>query len=181
MSKSTVRFSTFPRTAPPQDFVAGLVDLFRKHETAISTHALEKGLTSDEVLATISTDLAGLGFQVEKDKAKAQKIERPVFFGENGCATVNYQIDAYHPAWKCGLEVEAGRAWMGNAVYRDIIQASVMVGVEHLVLAVPNSYKFKSSGKTTISKDYDNTRDLADAIYGHSRVSLPYRLVLIGY
>jgi hypothetical protein len=70
---------------------------------------------------------------------------------------------------------------MGNAVYRDLIQASVMVGVEHLLLAVPNTYKFKSSGKTTISKDYENTRDLAEAIYGHSRVSLPYRLVVIGY
>jgi hypothetical protein len=60
---------------------------------------------------------------------------RPVFFGENGMPTLSYQIDAYHPEWRAGLEVEAGRAWMGNAIYRDLIQALVMVQVDHVVLA----------------------------------------------
>jgi hypothetical protein len=32
--------------------------------------------------------------------------------------------------------VEAGRAWMGNAIYRDLLQALVMVQVDHLILAV---------------------------------------------
>jgi hypothetical protein len=63
-----------------------------------------------------------------------------VFFGENGIPTLRYEIDAYHPEWKCGLEVEAGRGWMGNAVYRDLVQAAVMVGVEYLCLAVSNVY-----------------------------------------
>ena len=76
-----------------------------------------------------------------------QKIDRPVFFGENGIPALRYQIDAYHPVWKCGLEVEAGRAWMGNAIYRDLIQALVMVQVEHLVLAVSNVYRYQSGGK----------------------------------
>jgi hypothetical protein len=181
VAKSTIRFATFPRTIPPQDFLQEVVLLFKRHEATISTVSLDKGLTSDEVLAVMAHDFASLGFMVETSKAKVDKIERPVFFGENGSPTLNYQIDAYHPSWKCGLEIEAGRAWMGNAVYRDLIQASVMVGVEHLLLAVPNTYKFKSSGRTTISRDYENTRDLAEAIYGHSRVSLPYRLVVIGY
>ena len=122
-----------------------------------------------------------MGFEVEAGKRKDQKIERPVFYGENGNPILNYQIDAYHPEWRCGLEIEAGRAWMGNAVYRDLIQASVMVGVDFLCLAVPNAYKFNSSDKAVVSKDYENTRDLADAVYGHSRVKLPYRLVVIGY
>lgn len=181
MAKTSIRFATFPRTVPPQEFLHEVVALFKKHEQTISTVLLEKGLTSDEVLAVMAEDLASLGFLVETSKAKADKIERPVFFGENGNATLNYQIDAYHPVWKCGLEIEAGRAWMGNAVYRDLIQAAVMVGVDHLLLAVPNTYKFKSSGKTTISRDYENTRDLAEAVYGHSRVTLPYRLAVIGY
>jgi len=30
---------------------------------------------------------------------------------------------------------------MGNAIYRDLIQALVMVQVDHLVLAVSNIYK----------------------------------------
>ena len=28
---------------------------------------------------------------------REQKIERPVFFGENGVPALRYQIDAYHP------------------------------------------------------------------------------------
>lgn len=70
---------------------------------------------------------------------------------------------------------------MGNAVYRDLIQASVMVGVEHLCIAVPNAYKYRSGKRTAISHDYDNARDLAEAVYGHSRMRLPYRLIVIGY
>jgi hypothetical protein len=41
-----------------------------------------------------------------------------------------------------GLEVEGGRGWMGNAVYRDLVQGAVMVGVEHLCLAVSNVYRY---------------------------------------
>jgi len=104
-----------------------------------------------------------------------------VFFGEGGVPTVRYEIDAYNPEWRCGLEVEAGRAWMGNAVYRDLIQASVMVDVDFLCLAVSNTYKFKSGGRTNTSKDYDNTVSLADAIFGHSRLRLPYGLIVVGY
>ncbi len=70
---------------------------------------------------------------------------------------------------------------MGNAVYRDLIQASVMVQVKYLALAVPNAYKYKNAGKPTVSQDYDHARALADALYGHSRLRLPYDLVLIGY
>ncbi len=177
----TIRFTTCPRTEPPQELVPSLAAVFQSHETEISTELLNKGLTSDQVLAVLRNDLYNLGFEVEAGKLKAQKIERPVFFGENGIPTVRYQIDAYHPEWKCGLEIEAGRAWMGNAVYRDLIQASVMVQVEYLCLAVPISYKFKAIGRDSISHDYDNTMKLAEALYGHSRLSLPYRLIIIGY
>ena len=91
--------------------------------------------------AAVHSQLETHGFQVEKGKVREQKIERPVFFGENGVPALRCQIDAYHPGWRCGLEVEAGRAWMGNAIYRDLIQALVMVQVDHLVLAVSNIYK----------------------------------------
>jgi hypothetical protein len=95
----------------------------------IGSEGLAKGLTSDAALNLLQPQLEALGFQVEKGKLRGQKIERPVFFGENGVPTLRYQIDAYHPLWRCGLEVEAGRAWMGNAIYRDLIQALVMVQV----------------------------------------------------
>ncbi len=181
MKTSTIRFSTFPRTEPPPDFVEDLVSVFRYHEDEIATEINDKGLKSDEVLAVLGPDLAALGFQVEASKKKVDKLQRPVFFGENGTPTLRYEIDAYHPEWKCGLEVEAGRGWMGNAVYRDLVQAAVMVGVEHLCLAVSNVYRYRSLGRPATSRDYENTSLLAEAIYGHSRLCLPYNLVLIGY
>jgi hypothetical protein len=104
-----------------------------------------------------------------------------VFFGENGVPTLRYQIDAYHEEWRCGLEVEAGRAWMGNAIYRDLIQALVMVQVDHLCLAVSNQYRYKSGGREVISRDFDNAVAVASAIHGHSRLTLPYNLTVIGY
>lgn len=176
-----VRFSTFPQTAPPPAFTDSVITLFQHHAHEISTVALDKGLTSDEVLAALRPDLQALGFGVEGGKHKAEKIQRPVFFGENGTPTLRYEIDAYQPDWRCGMEVEAGRAWMGNAVYRDLIQASVMVNVDYLVLAVPIAYKYRSGGRRTISNDYVNTRDLARALYGHTRLTMPYSLVLVGY
>ncbi|MCP4570755.1 MAG: hypothetical protein GY838_00225 [bacterium] len=181
MSGSGVRFSTYPRTDPPPGFAHELVNVFYLAEELISTRDLKKGLTSDAVLKHLTPGLQSLGFEVELGKRKDQKIQRPVFFGENGAPTLKYEIDAYQPEWHCGLEVEAGRAWMGNAVYRDLIQASVMVGVDWLCLAVPNTYKYRSSGRESISRDYDNTCAVADALYGHSRMKLSYKLVVIGY
>jgi hypothetical protein len=70
---------------------------------------------------------------------------------------------------------------MGNAVYRDLIQAMVMVDLEHLILAVPMIYKYQSSGRATSSKDYDNTISVADALYSHTRIKMPYSLTIIGY
>jgi hypothetical protein len=181
MSDRTIRFSTFPRTEPPPDFVENIVAVFRQHEGEIATEVNERGLKSDNVLAVLGPDLADLGFQVEASKKKVDKLERPVFFGENGIPTLRYEIDAYHPEWKCGLEVEAGRGWIGNAVYRDLVQAAVMVGADYLCLAVSNVYRYQPSGRPATSRDYENARQLAEAIYGHSRLRLPYDLILIGY
>ncbi len=176
-----IRFTSFPRTQPPAEFVIDVTGIFQTHLKSISTTALKKGLKSDKVLAVLRSDLVGLGFEVEAGKRDKEKIKRPVFFGENGKAELQYEIDAYHPSWKCGLEVEAGRAWMGNAVYRDLIQALVMVELEHLILALPISYKYMTRGRQTISRDYENSVAVADALYGHSRIRMPFGLTVIGY
>ncbi len=178
---STIRFSTFPRTETPPSFTAQLVDAFRTRETSIATVGREKGLTSNKVLSTLTTDLIALGFIVEQGKAQADKIKRPVFFGENGIPALQYEIDAFHTEWRCGLEIEAGRAWLGNAIYRDLVQAMVMVDLSVLALAVPNGYRRKSLGRTVVSKDYEGSCAVADALYGHSRMRMPYRLIIIGY
>jgi hypothetical protein len=177
----SIRFSTFPRTEPPPLWAAQILEIFRRHEGAIGTVSLDKGLKSDAVLEVLAADLQSIGFLVESGKGAGATLERPVFFGENGAPVLRYHVDGYHPTWRCGLEIEAGRAWMGNAVYRDLVQALVMVDVDWLCLAVSNGYRYKNAGKAVVSKDYENARDLADAIFGHTRVRLPYRLLLIGY
>lgn len=181
MSKTLVRFTSFPRTKSPPEFVPSIIAAFEACEATISTKALEKGLQSDVVLSHLHPHLKSLGFEIEHGKTEGAKIKRPVFYGENGKPTLMYQIDAYHPGWRCGLEVEAGRGWLGNAVYRDLIQALVMVNVDYLVLAVANIYKRQSLGKPAPSSDYENTVAVADALYGHSRMKLPYDLIVIGY
>jgi hypothetical protein len=178
---SNVRFTSFPRTLPPPDFVGSVVEVFRSIEHTVCTKTLAKGLTSDEVLAELRPGLSSLGFEVEGGKLAADKIKRPVFFGENGAPRLQYEVDAFHPAWRCGLEVEAGRGWMGNAVYRDLIQALVMVNLDILIVGVANTYKYKSGGRNCTSADYENTLEVADALYGHSRIQMPYRLVVVGY
>ena len=177
---TAVRFTSFPRTKPPPAFVSQVIGVFRQHEATISTEALVKGLESDPVLRVLADDLAGVGFLVETGKARGGKVSRPVFYGVNGEPSLRYEIDAYHPKWKCGLEVEAGRAILGNAVFRDLFQAMVMPDVEHLCLAIPNLYKYKSGGRAMSSKYYEKTVAIADALFGHSRVTMPYGLTMVG-
>ena len=55
------------------------------------------------------------------------------------------------------------------------------VEVDWLAIAVPNAYKHRSGGKQATSGDYANACGVADAVYGHSRVTMPYRLIVIGY
>lgn len=179
--KLGIRFSTFPRTQPPSAFVFKVAKVFEDHIDEIGTLQPRKGLTSDEALAVLREDLVGLGFAVEAGKRASDKIKRPVFFGENSQPDLQYEVDAWHADWRAGLEVEAGRAWMGNAIYRDLIQALVMVEMDYLFLAVPQAYRYKTGGKEIASKDYDNTVSVAQALFGHTRISMPFSLCVIGY
>ena len=176
-----IRFTAFPRTRPPPPFAEALVGVFEAHQAEIGTLDRDKGLTSNAILTRLTPELVGLGFSVEMSKAHDAKIKRPVFFGEGGRPDLRYEIDSFHPGWRCGLEVEAGRAWLGNAVYRDLIQAMVMVDLDWLALAVPLGYRRNSLGRRVVSRDYDNTCAVANALYSHDRVKMPFGLLVIGY
>ena len=169
-----IRYTHFPRTEEPPEFITELFSIFNFHEDEIST---EKGnkLDSDGVLAILRSSLENAGFEVESGKKSTQKIHRPVTFGENGKPDMKYEIDAYHPKHSIGLEVEAGRGYAGNAIYRDLIQGIVMNGVEHLAIAVCNHYH--SSG----SDDYKKCLNICSALSLQTRVKLPYSITLIGY
>jgi len=174
---SNIIYTCFPRTSPPPAFVAEVVNAFRLHEKTISTNESATGLKSDEVLSILRPDLKNIGFDVEQGKSREYRLLRPVFFGENGDPTKQFSIDAFCPEHACGLEVEAGRAVGGNAIYRDLIQAMVMVDLLHLCLAVPVTYRY---GKTQ-TYDYKSTTRIAEALFGHSRIQMPYGLTVIGY
>jgi hypothetical protein len=178
---SEIKYSSFPRTKPSPPFVKSIVNVFRAHECEINTVQFVKGLESNQVLMNLRNDLVDLGFEVESGKTGGEKIHRPVLFGENDEPTLRYEIDAYHSGWLCGLEIEAGRAILGNAIFRDLFQAIVMVDISHLCLAIPNIYKYKSGGKQMSSRYYDKAITIADTLYGHDRAQIPYGLTIIGY
>jgi hypothetical protein len=139
-------------------------------------------MESNDVLGVIAGGLQALGFEVEQGKQKAGKLPRPVFFGDEGTFLRTYEIDAFEPAEGIALEVEAGRATMGNAIYRDLIQGSLMVDTRFLVLAVPSEYRYKSGSRTAREPSYTKTYSVVEAIYGSPRLRLPFDgLLLIGY
>jgi len=138
--------------------------------------------TSDGVLEVLRPDMEALGYRVESGKARGQRIERPVLFGENGRPEVTYEIDAFHDALGIAVEVEAGRGAMSNAAYRDIIRTSLLLDADYFVLMMPILYSYQSGGRALSTEAYAKTREQLSAIYASQRLRLPFKAVLlIGY
>jgi hypothetical protein len=177
------RWRYFPSYASPPDWVALVVALFAANRPQIDSAVVHaKPMTSNDVLGVIASDLQALNFTVETGKQKAGKLPRPVFFGDEGAFLRTYEIDAFEPAEGIALEVEAGRATMGNAIYRDLIQASLILDARFLALGIPIEYRYKSGGRTVAEPSYAKTYSVVEAIYGSTRLQLPFEgLLLIGY
>jgi hypothetical protein len=140
------------------------------------------GLTSDIVLQHLAPWLVGLGYVVESGKRAEDRIRRPVLFGENGVEVVSYEVDAVHDELGVVVEIEAGRGARGNAVYRDLIRTSLIVGARFLALGVMLSYRHQSGGKTVSVASYAEALNQLDAIYASGRLELPFDGVLLfGY
>jgi hypothetical protein len=138
--------------------------------------------TSDAALAVLRPALVALGFEVEAGKKKIEKIRRPVLFGEQGHESLAYEVDGFQPEHGIALEIEAGRGARGNAVYRDLIEASLLVDARFLVLAVQASYRHKTGGRDVTVQSYRDSRNLLDAIYASNRLQLPLEgILLVGY
>lgn len=138
-------------------------------------------MRSDAVLAELRPTLEELGYTVETGKKRMEKIRRPVLFGENGLAKVNYEVDAFHDGLGVAVEVEAGRGASNNADYRDILRTSLLLDADYLVLFMPKIYRH-GGNKTTKVGAYQNTKNQLDAIYASQRLRLPFHgLLLIGY
>jgi hypothetical protein len=75
---------------------------------------INHGVTSDEALAVLRPARVELGFTIEASKIKADKIWRPVLFGEVGRPLVAYEVDGFHAGHGIVLEVESGRGAAGT-------------------------------------------------------------------
>lgn len=170
-----------PSFSQPSRWVAEFVDAVADSRTLLDSTEVT-GLTSDDALRALSGRLQELGYQVETGKKASEKIRRPVLFGEDGIERVSYEIDAFHDDLGIAVEVEAGRGARGNAVYRDLIRTSLIVGARFLVLGVMNEYHHMSGGREVVVHSFDEARELLDAVFASGRLQLPFEGVLLyGY
>lgn len=167
----------YPSRSPAPPWVDDVLGAFATAADDIDSRT-QTGVSSDAVLAAVRPGLLEAWFEVETGKTKADKITRPVLFGENGAVLVSYDVDGYHPNDQVVLEVEAGRGAASNADYRDLVRASLMVSVSYLVLAMMLNY---TGGGHTI-RSYEVARSRLDAVFASDRLSLPLQgVLLVGY
>jgi len=172
------RWIYYPNSHEPPEWVSGVVRVFHSKREILDSRKAHK--KSNVVLDIVRAELEKLGFEVEG--GAIGRLQRPVHFGEYGEADRRYQIDSYHAESRIALEVEAGRTTRGNAIYRDIIQTSLLVGIRYFVLAVPQVYKFKAAGKEISDSTYEMCKSIFDAIYSSEQLRLPMEgILLIGY
>ncbi len=171
----------YPSRSEPPDWVHQFVDAVAAARSDIESKTVDS-LSSDRVLAYLRPGLVALGYDVEGGKHRGQRIRRPVLFGDRGTERVAYEVDAVHDDLGVLVEVEAGRGARGNAVYRDLVRTSLIVGARFLALGVMQEYRHQSSGKTVLVSSYREAKDQLDAIYGSGRLLLPFEgLLLFGY
>lgn len=70
-----------------------------------------------------------------------------------------HEVDAVHDELGVVVEIEAGRGARGNAVYRDLIRASLIVDARFLAIGVMRSYRHLSAGKAMDVASYRETKD----------------------
>lgn len=171
----------YPTSTKPPPWVSPFLQVVAEARPRIDS-AVVGGLKSDSVLANLQDGLKELGYVIEADKKRASRIRRPVLFGDQGRERVAYEVDAVHDQLGIVVEVEAGRGARGNAVYRDLVRASLIVDVRYLALGVMAAYRHQSAGKTITVQSYREARGLLDAVYASGRLRLPFEgLLLFGY
>src|SRR5271169_6507076 len=111
----------YPSREQPPDWVGGFVAVVSSCRSEIESRSVSS-LKSDRVLGILRPGLVELGYEVESGKHLAERIRRPVLFGDRGQERVAYEVDAVHDELGILVEVEAGRGARGNAVYRDLVR-----------------------------------------------------------
>jgi hypothetical protein len=171
----------YPAHDAPPTWVTEFVGVVAAARPDIESKSIDS-LSSDKVLGFLRPGLESLGYLVETGKHKGERIRRPVLFGDRGIERVAYEVDAVHDDLGILVEVEAGRGARGNAVYRDLIRSSLIVGAKYLALGVMQEYRHLSGGKSVAVSSYREAKDQLDAIYASGRLVLPFDgLLLFGY
>lgn len=171
-----IKWQGFPKSWDAKSVadVKCVIDAFEKHYAKIESPKMN--LKSNEVLEEIEPDLSKGNFEVEKDKSNVINVD--LLFGENGLVEKSFNPDALSNDKKTIVEVEAGRAWANFQFLKDVFEASMMPGVEYLVIAVRQEYV---AGSTT-SADYEKIKKVFETVYSQSKLVLPLKgIVLIGY
>jgi hypothetical protein len=171
-----IAWQYFPKSDRLPDHLGLVVRAFTTLEPTIRSFVGcdESNLSSDGVLAAVSTELLQLGYRVETSKKAVDKIQVPVLFGRNGVVEKAFEADAYEPTTGTVLEIEAGRGVANNAFLKDLFQACMMQDVSYAAIAVRNMYRE--------SKDFDRVISFFDTLYASRRLTLPLQGVLIiGY
>lgn len=175
--KKNINWSYFPKTDPLPEVLNEVITIFEKNFLKIDSTKNDTNnlrLSSDKVLKVVEKDFLNEGFEVETGKKKDQKIRVPVLYGHQGSISQAFEVDGWHKKNKIVLEIEAGRAYSNHQFLKDIFEASVMVDVDYLVLAVRNLYNNQ--------KDYQIIRDWLDTLYITRRIKFELKgILLLGY
>lgn len=167
-----IRYQFFPRSVGINDPVQRIIDCFSTVNDKICSP--EHTLSSNEVLSILKAELLDVPMRVEQNKTRGSKIPVPVLFGLNNKIDQHFDADALSSDGKIVLEVEAGRAVDNYQFLKDIFQASMMYGVEYLVLAVRNNYRGHD--------DFKKINTFLETLYISNRLHLPLKgVLLIGY
>lgn len=167
-----IKWIYYPRSRPPSVGAKAVVGAFTKAFSKIDSS--RHGLSSNDALDRLAPFLLEAGFRVEAGKTADKKITVPVLFGINGRIEKSFDADAYHEQHGMVVEVEAGRGVVNNQFLKDLFQASMMVGVRELAIAVRNDYRG--------SDNFEQVTRFFDTLYASNRLQLPLEGVLIvGY
>ena len=165
----------FPRHLSTPPWISEFTESVQDSRSLIES-SLHERFESDEVLQVLRDSLLQQGWLIEGGKKAADKIFRPVLYGDRGKTKVNYEIDGWHPEYKAVLEIESGRGWQGNAFYRDLIRTSLVQDAEYLIIGMRLSYSY---GKVKNQNDFQKALDQLDALYTSGRLQLPFKGVLL--
>lgn len=167
-----LKYQFFPRSVGINEQIQHVIECFER--TYDQIRSPENESKSNEVLDILRPHLESIEFTVETGKARGQKIPVPVLFGLNNSVDKSFNADSISNDGKIVIEVEAGRAIVNFAFLKDIFQASLMHGVEFLILAVRNDYRG--------SDDFQQVYTFLETLYISSRLVLPLKgITLIGY